>query len=293
MSKIPNSKEGYVKVPGGKVWYKIFGANKKKTPILMIHGGPGFPSNALRILKNLSTERPVIYYDQLGCGKSERPTDKQLWKLPRFLDELKIVRETLDLKKLHILGHSWGSLLAVEHAFSEPKGIKSLIFAGPLLSEPRWTADANKLKSKLPRRTQKIIEKYESKGLFESKEYQKAILEFYKRHYCRIYPYPEPVKQGRKKANLDVYMKMWGPEEFSCTGNLKGHDVTDKLPNINIPTLLTCGRYDEATPETVRYFTDLLPNAEMDVFEKSDHLPHIEEPEGYLKTIRKFLNEQD
>ena len=127
MSKIPNSKEGYIKVPGGKVWYKIFGVDKKKTPILMLHGGTGFPSNALQVLKKLSSDRPVIYYDQLGCGKSERPKNKKLWNLPRFVDELKTVREALDLKKLHILGHSWGSLLAVEYALLEPNGIKSFV----------------------------------------------------------------------------------------------------------------------------------------------------------------------
>ena len=84
---------------------------------------------------------------------------------------------------------------------------------------------------------------------------------------------------------------MWGPLEFSSTGNLKGHDVTNKLHTIDTPVLLTCGRYDEATPETIKYFGDLLPNAEISIFEKSAHLPHIEEPETYLDTIRKFLND--
>src|ERR1043165_2092344 len=69
--------EGYIPVTGGKVWYRIVGEGDK-TPILCLHGGPGVPSYYLKPLAALSSDRPVIFYDQLGCGHSDRITDTSL-----------------------------------------------------------------------------------------------------------------------------------------------------------------------------------------------------------------------
>ena len=105
--------EGFVAVPGGRVWYKVVGSGSG-TPLLLLHGGPGATSHYLEPLSALGDERPVIFYDQLGCGRSDRPSDTNLWRVERFVEELKMVRQTLGLRRLHILGHSWGAMLAAE-----------------------------------------------------------------------------------------------------------------------------------------------------------------------------------
>src|SRR5262245_57729257 len=99
-SKGLSSGEGFIDVPGGKVWYRIAGSGTA-TPLLALHGGPGFPSDYLTPLTKLADERPVILYDQLGCGKSDRPSDKSLWKTERFVRELATVREKLGLSDVH------------------------------------------------------------------------------------------------------------------------------------------------------------------------------------------------
>jgi len=285
------SKVGYIRVKGGKVWYRIVGSGSLKPPLLVLHGGPGLPSNSIQVLDKLSEyNRTIVFYDQLGCGKSDRPKDNKLWTLARFLDELNTVQDTLGLKNFYILGHSWGSILAVEYALLKPKILKGLILSGPVLSVSKWISDANRLIDDMPSKTKKIIKKHEAVGSINSKEYEGAALEFDKKHYCRIYPYPQPIQEGQKGKNIDTYKIMWGPSEFHCTGNLKGYDITNRLHLIKIPVLLTCGKYDMATPKTIRYYKSFFPNANMHVFDNSAHVPYVEETSNYIETIKHFLD---
>jgi proline iminopeptidase len=135
-------REGYVSVTGGKVWYRIVGANRKKIPLLLLRGGPGASHDYLEPLMPLSDEPPVIFYDQLGGGNSDRPDDRSLWTIKRFTEELEQVREALQLQEVHVLGQSWGTMLGVDYMLTkEPHGVVSLILSRPCLSAARWSAD--------------------------------------------------------------------------------------------------------------------------------------------------------
>ncbi len=90
--------EGFVDVPGGRVWYKIVGSGTR-TPLLLLHGGPGAPSYYLKPLAALADERPVIFYDQLGAGHSDHVTDTTLFTIDRFVQELAAVRQASDSKR--------------------------------------------------------------------------------------------------------------------------------------------------------------------------------------------------
>jgi len=86
-------KEGFIPVPGGKVWYRVVGEGG--IPVLCLHGGPGIPHDYLENLEDLADRRMVVFYDQLGCGSSERPDDPSLWTMGRAIEELTAVRERL------------------------------------------------------------------------------------------------------------------------------------------------------------------------------------------------------
>jgi proline iminopeptidase len=83
---------------------------------------------------------------------------------------------------------------------------------------------------------------------------------------------------------------MWGPSEFFVTGNLLDYDRTARLGEITIPTLFTCGRFDEATPESTTFFQGLVPGSELAIFEQSAHCAHIEEKPVYLHLVRDFMH---
>ncbi|NHC40691.1 proline iminopeptidase-family hydrolase [Bacillus sp. MM2020_1] len=285
--------EGYINVTGGKVWYQLFNKNAKGIPVIILHGGPGSSCYSLQGLKALAEERPVIFYDQLGCGKSDRPTDKSLWRIERFVEELAQVRQALNLKELHILGHSWGTTLAAAYCLTKPIGVKSVIFSSPCLSAPLWEQDQRRNLEKLPREIQETIKSCEENGTTESEEYKMATEQFNKHFVCRLDPYPDWLKQGSQNRNPEIYNIMWGPSEFTVLGNLREFDCTPRLKEITCPTLYTCGRFDEATPETTQYYSRLTPVSSFHVYEHSAHMPYVEEPDEYLRVTGDFLKKID
>jgi len=284
--------EGYVDVEGGRVWYRVVGSGSE-IPLLLLHGGPGAPSYYLNPLEQVSVDRPVIFYDQLGAGRSERPTDESLWTVNRFVNELAEVREALGLDNVHILGHSWGSMLAIDYMLTKPEGVQSLILASPALSVRRWAEDADRLIAQLPVGLQQAIERHEAAGTTDDPEYQEATMEYYKRHLSRSDPWSEDLQLAFENLNPDIYGLMWGPSEFTATGTLKNYEREDVLPNLDLPVLFTVGRYDEATPETVQYFQGLVPGSKIAIFENSAHMTMLDEPQSYTDTVRQFLNEVD
>lgn len=281
-------RQGYVKVPGGRVWYRIHGYGEE-TPLLVLHGGPGYPHDYLEPLKELAATRPVVFYDQLGCGRSERPDDPSLWNLERFVLELDAVRKELELNRVHLFGHSWGSMLAIDYALTWPGGIESLILASPCVDIPRWISDAASLKAKLPSDVQKTLAKCEAEGAFYAPEYLAATEVFYRNFVCRLDPKPESVRRSDNGAGAEVYTTMWGPNEFTLTGNLKDYDRSDRLSDLVLPVLYTCGEYDEARPETTTTYYRQSPNAAIAVFRHSSHMPHQEESSAYLSVLDQFL----
>ena len=287
-----NVKEGFIKVTGGKVWFRITG-NGPGIPLLVLHGGPGMKSSNSDPLRQLGRDRPVIQYDQLGCGKSDRPTDTALWTVDRYVEELEQVIEALQLKRVHLLGHSWGTMLAASYLFKKPSGVRSVIFSGPALDARRWEWDQRNYLKQFPQDIQETIERSEREGTTDSAEYDEAMTAYYKRHMCRVDPWPKEFEEDLKKLNHQVYNFMWGASEFTVTGTLKEFDATGRLPEIEIPALFTCGRFDEATPEATEYYASLVPDAEFHVFENSSHMPGIEEPEAYVEVVREWVNRQE
>src|SRR3970040_325423 len=107
-----NTKEGKIKIDGYQIWYRRVGNGG--IPLLTLHGGPGAGYDYLEPLERLATDRSVIFYDQLGCGKSDQPDDRSLWRIERFVAEVDKVRQALGLEQIHLLGQWWGGSLAIE-----------------------------------------------------------------------------------------------------------------------------------------------------------------------------------
>jgi proline iminopeptidase len=281
--------EGYIQVDGGRVWYEIRGEGDA-IPLLCLHGGPGFCHDYLESLFDLADDRPVVMYDQLGCGNSERPGDPSLWIAERHVIELRQVRDALGLDRVHLLGQSWGSMLAVDYVLTRPAGVESIVLASPCTSIPMWLQDTNRLRRQLPAEIQEVLDRHEAAGTVASAEYAAATLAYYRRHLCRMDPWPMSMERSMVKAGYPVYNTMWGPSEFNMSGgNLRYYDRTPRLHEIALPALWTCGRYDEAQPDTVRHYQSLLPGSELVVFEESSHTGHLEERERYMAVVRDFL----
>ena len=239
----------------GRIWYAVHGSGSPDIPLLVLHGGPGVPHDYLEPLAALSDERPVVFYDQFGCGNSDRSSDPASRTLRYFVEELAQVRAGLGLGRVHLLGQSWGSMLAAEYLLSRrPEGVAGMVFSGPCLSAPRFVADLRTYLEGMPDELRAVIERCEATGEYDSPAYEEAVNAFYRKHVCRLDPWPDCMLRSLDKMGLEVYHRMWGPSEFTMTGTLKDFDCTGRLREITVPTLFTCGRFDEATPETTAFY---------------------------------------
>jgi proline iminopeptidase len=295
-STMTNTREGYIEASGGKVWYREVGMDQKGIPLLILHGGPGAPHDYLEPLEALGDERPVIFYDQLGCGNSDRPDDPALWTINRHVEELEQVRHSLGLNRINILGQSWGSMLATDYLLNKKfSGVQSLIFSGPCLSASRWQADQQAYLAEMPESIRTIINEKEASGDTDSPDYQEAVTCYYRRHVCRLDHWPDCLNRTLEKFGKSVYENMWGPSEFKVSGTLRNYERAERLKDITQPILFTCGRYDEATPKTTAYYhwMQMHPRSELVIFENASHEHHLEKPEQYLGVIRDFLRKQE
>lgn len=288
-------KEGYVNVEGGKIWYKIVGEGDG-IPLLILHGGPGGRScGMIPGFSLLSTDRPVIFYDQLGSGNSDRPSDTTLWKTERFVNEIDYLRRALNLDELHILGHSCGSTFLIEYMVTKkPVGVKSVIFSSPMISTPDWIADAKLLLSQLPTNIRDTINKYETLKNYSAPAYLAATDSFYARHLIRkSWPYKSVACENVGGFNEAIYNYMWGPTEFTATGTLLNFDRTSDLDKIKEPILFVSGEYDEARPETMFKYQKLSNNAIVEIIDDAAHVTIIDQPEKVAKVIGSFLKNID
>lgn len=281
--------EGYLALTRGRVWYRTIG-NKDNPPLLVLHGGPGYPSDYLWNLEQLADEYFVVFYDQLGCGRSDRPKNLNYRNIEYFVQELKEVIAFLNLNKINLLGHSWGTMLALDFLLTDSTNIKTVIFASPCISIPLWNKATSKYLDELPNRQGEIIRSYEKKHNIQAPEYKIAKHLYHITHENRLDPEPANVKASASGFGSEVYNYMWGPNEYTVSGTLATYDKSNRLKEIKLPTLFTCGKYDAAEPEAVRYYHSQVLGSELAVFYNSSHMAHLEEEANFIALVRNFLN---
>jgi L-proline amide hydrolase len=296
------SRTGTVAFRDWTTWYRVTGelAGRVAAPLVVLHGGPGATHHYTLRIANLTAaqERAVVHYDQLGNGASTHLPDRgaEFWTVELFLEELDTVLAGLGIAhSYHLLGQSWGGMLAVEHAVRQPAGLRSLVIANSPASMHLWLAEANRLRAELPPDVQQTLLTHEAAGSTDHPDYRAAERVFNDRHVCRVVPNPPEVAATFAALEKDatVYNTMNGPNEFHVIGTLKDWSIIDQLDRIIVPTLVISGRYDEATPATVQPYADRIPNARWEIFENSSHMPHVEEEEAYLDVVGAFLRQHD
>ncbi|KAL8927037.1 MAG: hypothetical protein Q9208_002582 [Pyrenodesmia sp. 3 TL-2023] len=279
-----------------KTWYQIHGpppSSTTTTPLVVLHGGPGIPHNYLLPLTDLALTHsiPIIFYDQIGCGKSTRlpfkKHDAEFWTVELFLSELDNLLAHLNVQEnYNIIGQSWGGMLGACHAIRQPSGLKKLIIANSPADMGSWLEAANRLRTELPEDVQEVLNTCEREGKAGSGDYEKAMMVFYERHVCRVKPLPGYMEESFRQLKEDdtVYLTMNGPSEFNVTGSLKTWDIRKEVHRIKVPTLLLNGRYDEAQDEVVEPYFRAIEKVKWYRFAESSHTPQLEEREEFMKT---------
>jgi proline iminopeptidase len=276
---------------GYRVWTRRVGSGPIK--VLLLHGGPGFSHDYLECFETFLPPAgiEIYFYDQLGCGFSDRPDYERLWNLKRYVDEVEQVRVALGLEHFVLLGHSWGGVLTIEYALApHARQLRAAVVSSMTASMADYTAYTAQLKNQLPAQVLKKLEALEKAGQRESEEYSSIVVaELYPRHICRVHPFPEPLQRTFAKANVKIYNQMQGADEFVVSGNLKGWDRWGDLSRIETPALVMGARYDEMNPASIRREADLIPDARLFISSSGSHLAMWDDQQRYFAALINFL----
>jgi L-proline amide hydrolase len=283
-----------------ETWYRLVGELRPDgpAPLVALHGGPGASHDYLLSLTDLAGDRAVVFYDQVGNGRSTHYPDRgaDFWTVELFVRELHNLVEGLGIAdRHHVLGSSWGGFLAQEYALTHPRGLRSIVLADTAASFPDFVAEANRLRQELPPEVEATLRRHEDAGTTDDPEYEEACMVFYSRHVCRLDPWPQELVDAFAWIDRDptVYHTMNGPSEFHVVGSIKDWNVKDRLGEIDVPTLLVSGRYDEAAPALQETLEAGIPDCEWVLFEESSHVPHLEERERYMQVVGEWLGRHD
>ncbi len=288
--------DGYVSFEGYRTYYRIANPEGKKIPLLLLHGGPGSTHNSFEVLDELALldDRPVISYDQIGCGFSSlQGSHPGLYNKDFWIRELINLRLKLNLHQVHLLGHSWGGMLEILYLTErKPFGVVSATLSSTLSSASLWKAETHRLLKYLSAEDQKAVEMAEETGDYQTLEFQLA-----SRHYAERYvsgpvteETPDCVKRSRLRGE-ESYLVAWGTSEFTPTGNLAGYEVTDHLKDISCPVLLLSGTDDESTPYQNKVMYEALKGEKKWVLlPGARHATYVEKTEDYIREVMAFLN---
>ena len=295
-------RELMVPVEGGRVWVSVNGnLESAGAPVVFIHGGPGSTHTGFGGLTALADQRAVILYDQLDSGMSDHPGDPANWRVARFVGELEAIRKALKIERWHVVGHSWGSAIALEYAAIHPGRVASTVLGGTFISTPHWILGTNLLIRDLAPEVQRDILACEGKNRPPA-ETCKAAEEVFSAAYNGRPDAPprSPEAQAYRKRtqgkgfNEKLYNAMWGPSEFSARGSLVGYDATPLLAKLDGKrTLFLVGQYDEARLDTVRDYARLTAGAELAVVPGGSHSFGAERPVETEGLLRGWLARKD
>ena len=288
--------EGYFRYLDHRTYYRIAGTgNTSKPALVLLHGGPGSTHNYFEVLDRLAdTGRQIVMYDQIGCGRSYLQNRKDLWTMETWANELSALLEHLNIQKHHLLGQSWGGMLALNRMLEEkPEGVCSLVLSSTLSSASLWSREQHRLLSLLPEAEQAAVRKAEESGDYSDPAYLAADAHFMELHSSSITEDSPECVRRKKRFGTESYRTAWGPNEYTPSGTLKDFDVTDRLGEINVPALVISGSEDLCTPLIAQTLRDGIPGARWEMFEGCRHMVFVEETDRYCRMLEDWMSEHD
>ncbi len=300
---VEEEKEIFIDFKEFKTYVKIINPDGANPPLVILHGGPGSTHNSLELIKPIAylSNRPLIYYDQIGCGYSSRPDHlkDEVYNQDFWIDELQNLLDTLKIQKYHLLGHSWGGMLAQLFILkNKPTNILSLTLSSTLSSASLWKEETHKIIQTMSEEDQKIIRDAEEKNEYTHQAFLDVTNKYMK---LTVFDYstddpalPECLKRLKIRGNV-AYLTAWGESEFAPTGNLKDYETTPYLKEITIPALVCYGSRDESTKKQNELMYDSLGSKKKKilVFDNARHMTYYESNKDYVNEINKWIVSND
>lgn len=285
-------KEIFVTVPQGKLFCRVMGHGHGQTPVIVLHGGPGVLSQdyLLPFMGRLAKTNQVIFYDQRGSGRSQATLDSSSIKIENFIEDIEAIRKALGLKKITLLGHSWGGLLSMHYAILHPESLDKLILMDSMAASSQGI---NMFLQEWYRRLSP--HKSEMNELKESEAFLAGDPETvanYLRIIFRTYCF-QPGLADKLNLTLSASANVSGNKTFEIlrkTYFARSYDLTNDLKKLTCKTLIIHGDSDVIPLQTAKNIHANIASSELVVIEKCGHFPFMEKPEPCFHHLNAFLS---
>jgi proline iminopeptidase len=280
-----NPTEGLMDVNGTKLWISVHGQGE---PVVVLHGGPGlnhsyFKPHLAALEKNFS----VIYYDQRACGQSLIPGEDSI-TMKLFVDDLEAIRKKFNIKKLNLLAHSWGAVLAAHYALTYPDNISKLVVSNPaMLSREYDEALAKRIKDRTTPEDSVARANLLASNSISIKQYEDFFMLSFKGSAYN--------PKNLVNLNLNLPDNFIEANKALFTGLMKDDlhslNLYNSLGKLSFPVLIIHGEADIIPEMSIERLKTSLPNAHVIVFEKSGHFPFIEQTKKFNAVTISFFKE--
>lgn len=256
-------------------------------PLIILHGGPGLDHRYLRpALDTLADGHWVIYMDQRGSGLSDTELTPERINFDALLQDIERVRVWTGVEKVDILGHSWGTALAMHYALRYPESVNRMVLVSPVEPGSRYGQQAaDRRAARLDPRDAEIIAE-----LTESEEFRRGELAEVSRYYELIFKpllynadVPLAIPMGARTARNGFGVMA------ALAGSMPDPDYWGALPSIEAPTLIVQGEADAYPGEMAIEMASMLANGRAVILEEAGHFPYIEASAGFFTAVRAFL----
>lgn len=300
-SNVYPMQEGFVDANGVMIYYKILGRGE---PLMIVHGGPGASHDYfLPYLLPLARHNKVVFIDERGSGRSQKLEDRSVYTVENMVEDVELVRKSLNLGKINLLGHSYGGALAQAYALKYQRNLSHLILGSTWSSTKTMNQVLLRMKQNMAPELRERIDKMEAAGLFgHGKDFEKnrytaeymvaAWGEGYFPYLYQNHPDPnyDPIGQGIS-SSWDLYREMWGEHgEFVIDGNLKSVEYTDRLASIKVPTLILVGDHDECDPSLSEVMHGKITGSKLTILPKAGHMTFVDQTGMFTTAVDQFLH---
>jgi len=278
-------RQGLLSLATGRLFYEVVGEGE---PIVVVHGGPGMDHQYLRPgMDVLASSRTLICYDQRGTGRSDTDLDVASVNMDAFVEDIDELRQVLGYERITVLGHSFGGLIALGYALAHPESTRALILMDTDEPGSRWTAERRRrlAEARTPADSADLAELVASPG-FEARD-PRTMSEMYR------VAFRSTMRDRTRVDELNLTMSRQtarnGPEiQRLLGGSMAEVDWWDRLPGLEVPTLVLHGRFDPIPLDMARALAEALPQGRLEVLE-TGHFPYIEDPAGLATAVEAFL----
>lgn len=293
-------KEGFVTNNGVRIWYRIEGDRTAgATPLLMIHGGPGATARPFEktIGPEIAKNRPVVYMDYRGAGRSDRPTDPSMYSFKILASDAEAIRVHLGIERWAVFGHSNGGATTLTYALQYPAHTAAIILCNPLLSPTDLDMNmVHKVACAPADKFEQARAIYKSSRTMEERfggllnlldPRSRAELQFFRPAYSDTLAM---IQAGLSKEIGKDLMEPALMQGLIASGFFQFNAFTSAA-DLSMPVLLLLGRYDnETSVENAMKFALTVPDGYIAMLSQSGHHPYLEEKAASAEQVNLFLS---